>query len=304
MFAETKSPSNTGAKPFKAKRRRVTKWQKEPLRSTLVKAIREVRLERRSLQRVAETRGKLPNGRWVLPERTLRRYVDVSKDDERQDSGFYFRLQPDEPGVSLGLRRYKKDLSLHRKRKAVQSAGGAARKARVAPAPVVTAFPPTPEPASLLDMSQFIETCLSPVALSPGAFVGSMPVILGREDGKDLSTLLDQFDREFDEFSAGRSFPTPRNSPVNSPRHTSVDSATPPCPDGRLSPFMSLPPFPAPNSPTTPMESPRLAPEESPRFGNRGWSSAFDEDWANSVADNLGVWEAQQQAEAFAAFGI
>ncbi|HAB39301.1 MAG TPA: hypothetical protein DCE52_15120 [Rhodobacteraceae bacterium] len=45
---------------------------------------------------VAKSYGRLKCGNFRLPERTLRRYLDMSKDKGQQDSGFYIPMNPGE----------------------------------------------------------------------------------------------------------------------------------------------------------------------------------------------------------------
>lgn len=98
---------------FQHKKRRVTKWQKEPLLSKMCTAIAQVRLDGCAAQHVAEAHGRLLSGKWFMPERTLRRYLDISKDDTRKDSGFFLPLRPGER-VSRELARHKEAFRKHK----------------------------------------------------------------------------------------------------------------------------------------------------------------------------------------------
>ena len=88
--------------------RRKSKWMRPPLVDTLKRLVREVRLEKKSLQKLAlTTTFRDAKGHALkIPERTLRRYVDLSKDDARQDSGLYIPLQSYET-LSKELQRKK-----------------------------------------------------------------------------------------------------------------------------------------------------------------------------------------------------
>ena len=66
--------------------RRFTKWHREPLLSRMRAAIIEVRFDDRSSLDVARRMG--------IPDRTIRRYVSVSKDPSRSESLFYMDKDP------------------------------------------------------------------------------------------------------------------------------------------------------------------------------------------------------------------
>lgn len=64
-------------------KRRVTKWQKGPNLERMQVAVKRVRVNGESISHVALRTG--------LPERTLRRYVDLSKNTKRKDNPIFFR---------------------------------------------------------------------------------------------------------------------------------------------------------------------------------------------------------------------
>ena len=124
------------------RKRRVTKWSSPLQKPMLCEAIRQVRQGGRSQQKVAEEYGKYPNGQWILPEQTLRRYVDISKDQDCQQSGFYYPLQTYEHGLSKTRLRHKERMLINQTQKQIASTKTqpdtpiVRRQFRIAPRPV------------------------------------------------------------------------------------------------------------------------------------------------------------------------
>ena len=67
---------------------RKTKWRQGNNDVKMKSAVRQVRIERRKIRAVAAENG--------IVERTLRRYVYISMDPRRQNSGYYYPLQAGE----------------------------------------------------------------------------------------------------------------------------------------------------------------------------------------------------------------
>lgn len=80
----------------KRKRKRQSRFRKEPLKGYVQTAIQRVRIHG---ERIPDVAKGMP---CEISDRTLRRYVQLSQDSAQPDSGFYFALLPGEKPLKTG----------------------------------------------------------------------------------------------------------------------------------------------------------------------------------------------------------
>ena len=99
---QAKKQQKPGAKVPNSKHGRWTKWVHSDVhRAMLLKAIMQV-LNHQPLRDVARSYGRYLNGKWKLPERTLRKYFNKSED---KSSTFHVPFDPSQLGCIPSRRR-------------------------------------------------------------------------------------------------------------------------------------------------------------------------------------------------------